>query len=93
MNDKIRDLHRQIAEEKRKISNCKHEFGKPFSNPETKQEGYGYRMVGQGSDVWGEYVGYRPVEVPRWTRVCELCGHEEHTYEQKPNISGYVPRF
>lgn len=93
MNDKIRQLQEQIDVERSRIANCDHNFGKPYSNPETKQEGYGYRMVGHGSDVWGEYEGYRPVEVPRWTRKCSICGHEEHTYKQKPIISGHEPSF
>ena len=52
MNDNIKRLQEQIEAEKRKISNCKHDFDKAFYNAETVREPYGYRMVGQGSDVW-----------------------------------------
>jgi len=37
--------------------------------------------------------GYRDVTVPRWTRVCALCGKEEHTYKQKPIVKGYEADF
>ena len=93
MNDKIKDLQRQIEAEKNKMNNCSHEWGEGKSNPETKREPYGHRMVTQGSDVWGEPEGYRDVTVPRWTRVCALCGKEEHTYKQKPIVKGYEADF
>jgi hypothetical protein len=93
MNDKIKKLQEEIEREKRIISNCKHTFGKSYYNPTTKNEGYGYKMVAQGSDVWGEYQGYREVNVDRWSRKCTDCGFEEHTFEQKPIVTGYEPNF
>ena len=44
-------------------------------------------MVVQGSDIWSEYKGtgfYKTVK--RWTRVCKLCGKEEHTETLKNEI-------
>lgn len=93
MNDKIKDLQRQIEDEKRKISKCKHIFGTPFSNPDKKMEAYGYKMVAQGSDVWHEPQGYKEVSVPRWTRICSECGYEEHTNKTEPIITGNKPKF
>jgi len=95
MNEKIRDLQKQIESEEKKISNCDHNWGKSFSNPDTKLEPYGLKTVGRGSDVWTEAEGYRDVEVPRWTRVCTICEHEDHAYKQKPIIinKGLEPDF
>ena len=93
MNDNIKRLQEQIEAEKRKISNCKHEFDKAFYNAETVREPYGYRMVGQGSDVWHEPEGYRDVKKDRWTRKCKVCGFEQHTHIQKAIVSGYEPSF
>lgn len=93
MNDKIRKLQEQIRVEQQKIANCQHVFGKPFSNPEIVKEPYGFKYVGHGSDVWPEPEGYRDVSKPRWTRVCTLCGKEEHTYTMKPIITGSEPDF
>jgi hypothetical protein len=91
--DKIKELQEQIRSEERKIANCKHTFGKAFYNPETVSEGYGYRQVAHGSDVWGEFQGYHDVEKPRWTRKCTECGYEEHTKKQKAIIVGQEPDF
>ena len=93
MNDNIRKLQDQIRAEENKIRNCKHIFGKPFSNPEIIREPYGFTTVGRGSDVWTEPEGYRDVSRPRWTRVCTECGTEEHTYNQKPITIGSEPDF
>ena len=93
MNDKIKQLNDQIQSELNKIKNCSHEFGAPYSNPETVMEPYGYRMVAMGSDVWGESEGVREVTKPRWTRVCKKCGLEEHTNKVEPIFSGYKPKF
>lgn len=93
--DKIARLERQIAEEKSKIKNCYHHFDKPFYNPEKQMVGYGYKTVGQGSDVWGDYEGYHEQSVDRWTRRCAFCGLEQHTYKQKEvkNAATYEPDF
>lgn len=93
MNDKINELRRQIEIEETKIRNCNHDFGVAYYNPTTERKPYGYRIVAQGSDVWGESEGYRDVKVDRWTRKCKLCGFEQHTDKQKPIISGYEPNF
>lgn len=93
MNDNIKRLQDQIKAEKRRIANCKHEPDKPFYNPETVREPYGQRMITQGSDVWYEPQGYHDVKKDRWTRKCIHCGLEEHTYTQKPIITGHEPSF
>lgn len=93
MNDRIKQLQSLIEEEKKKIANCHHIFGKAFSNPEIVKEGYGIKNVGQGSDIWLDFEGYRDVSKPRWTRICTQCGKEEHTYTMKPIITGSEPNF
>lgn len=93
MNDKIRNLQKQIETEITKIGNCSHKFGKPFSNPDSKLVPCGTRTVGQGSDVWIEPTGYETVQIPRWTRICTLCGGEEHTNKQKPIVNGHEADF
>ncbi len=93
MNDNIKRLQAQIEAEQSKIRNCKHDFDKSFYNAETTREPYGYEMVGQGSDVWYEPKGYRDVKKDRWTRKCKVCGFEQHTYNQKPIVTGYEPSF
>lgn len=93
MNENIRRLNADIQKEEQTIRDCDHRFLKPFSNPETTREPYGYKLVPQGSDAWGEPEGYRNVIKPRWTRICKLCGHEQHTYTQKPIVSGREPDF
>jgi hypothetical protein len=93
MNDKIRQLQDEIEREKRKISNCRHNFGEAFFNPETVREPYGFRVTGRGSDMWSEPEGYNDVKKDRWTRVCKTCGKEEHTNKQKPVITNYKPDF
>ena len=93
MNEKIRQLQSEINSEKQKISNCKHDFKKPFYNPEIVKEGYGCVQNGYGSDPYWSYAGYHDVEKPRWTRICSICGCEEHTYTQKPIIVGSEPSF
>jgi hypothetical protein len=93
MNDKIRDLQRQIEAEKRTIANCDHQWGGIFSNPETQREEYFTgQYETQGVHHW-PITSYRDKVVPRWTRKCTLCGHEEHTYKQKPIITGYEADF
>lgn len=93
MNDAIKKLQEQIEAEKRKIANCRHDFDKPFYNPETVKEGYGSVQVGKGSDPWWDFAGYRDVQKDRWTRKCKVCGLEQHTNSQKPIISGTEPAF
>jgi len=93
MNDKIKQLQKEIEVEQEKMRKCKHTFGEPYYNPEKEMKGYGYKMVAQGSDVYGEFEGYIEVNVPRWTRKCTECKFEQHTKEQKPIIKGFEPDF
>ena len=93
MNQNIKRLQDEIEAEKRKISNCKHIFNNSFYNPEKKLEGYGSVQDGAGSDPHWSYAGYHEVDNPRWTRICKYCGFEQHSYSQKPIISGYEPNF
>lgn len=93
MNDTIKNLQNQIDAEKRRIENCKHEFGEVYYNPTTVKEGYGSVQIGAGSDPYWGYEGYRDVKKDRWTRKCKLCGYEQHTDKQIPIISGYKPSF
>ncbi len=93
MNNKIKDLQEQIKAEERKILNCRHDFKTAFYNPEVVKEGYGSVQDGAGSDPHWSFAGYHDVNKPRWTRECKLCGHEQHTYNQKPIITGQEPDF
>lgn len=95
MNEKIRKLQEQIEEERKKINNCKHDFGDSFYDPEEVMEGYGSVQDGAGSDPHWSYAGYHKVAKARWTRVCKKCGFEQHTYKQAPiiEIKGYGPDF
>ncbi len=93
MNVKIKQLQKEIKAEEEKIRMCQHEYGKGYYNPETIKEGYGMKTVAHGSDVWSEFEGYHDVEKPRWTRKCSKCGGEQHTYNQKPIVTGQEPDF
>jgi hypothetical protein len=93
MNDKIKELQKQIRREEEKINNCSHDFGEPYSDPETIREAYGYETFAQGSDIWSRPTGYRDVKKQRWARKCKSCGFIEYTYKQKPIIKGYEPDF
>lgn len=93
MNDKIKKLQAEIELEKRKISNCVHKYGEAYYNPETVKEGYGSVQDGAGSDPHWSYAGFRDVEKPRWSKKCELCGNEIHTYKLEPIITGHKPKF
>lgn len=93
MNDKIRALQAQISEEEEKIRKCPHDFGEAYFNPETVREPHGYKMITQGSDVWGEPEGYHDVQKDRWTRKCNICGVEQHTNKTEPIVTGSKPKF
>jgi len=93
MNDKILQLKKEIKKEEEKIRNCEHNFGETYFNPEIIMEGYGSVQDGAGSDPHWSYAGYMPVEKNRWSRKCSICNFVQHTYEQKPIISGYEPSF
>ena len=92
MNDKIRDLQRQIEREQELIKNCGHSFDEPFYNPEKTKEPI-YEMRWQGVDHYHEIVGYRDKSTSRWTRKCSKCGYEQHTYETEPVITSHKPKF
>jgi hypothetical protein len=91
--DRINELQREIEKERRVIEHCQHVYGQPYSNPETVMEGYGSKLVAQGSDCWTDFEGYHEVQKPRWTRKCTKCGHEDHTRNKKPIVAGYEPDF
>ena len=93
MNNNIRDLQAQIETEKRKMQNCDHDFSEPVFNPEIIKVGYGQEMVELGSDTYFDYAGYRDKQINRWTRICKICGYEQHTKKRKPVISDYKPDF
>lgn len=93
LSDQLQDALRKAEEIKRQMANCKHVFKDAIYDPDTKREGYGYKMVAHGSDVWGEYEGYRDVQVPRWSRECSECGHKEYTYEQETVSVTKKPKF
>jgi len=93
MNDNIKRLQEQIAVEKLKISNCKHDFDDSFYNPETVKEGYGYVQDGAGSDPHWSYEGYKDVQKDRWTRNCKTCGFEQHTYNRKGLVGCLLPFY
>lgn len=92
MNDKIKELQKQIEVEKEKMRNCSHTFGKVFYNPEKTKEWVFTHYSGHGSDPFPEGY-YKDKEIPRWTRICSECGQEEHTYKQKPIVTGFEPDF
>jgi len=93
MNDKIERLQREIQDEQRKISNCKHDFSLPKYDPETKSVGYGSVQDGAGSDPHWSYAGYHDKQIDRWSHKCNKCGYVEYTYSQEPVISHYKPKF
>ena len=93
MNDRILELQKEIDAEKEKIKKCKHDFGEPYYDPDTELVGYGSVQDGAGSDPHWSYEGYEKREKPRWARKCKICGNIEYTYEQKPIIKGFEPKF
>jgi len=93
MNDKIKELQREIERERSLINNCDHEFGVVFFDPETISVGYGSVQDGAGSDPHWGYEGYRDELKNRWTKKCIKCGFEKHTYKKKPIINDYEPDF
>ncbi len=93
MNERIKQLLSQVAEEEERIARCSHEFNAPFYNPEIRNIPYGIKLVHQGSDVWSEPEGYKEKEIDRWTRVCKNCGFEQHTYKEKVIVEKKAPDF
>lgn len=78
------EYERKLSDLRAEQDRCFHELGEVKYEPEIKKEPYGYRMVTQGSDVWGEPEGYRDVEYKRWSRTCKKCGKVEYTTHQVP---------
>ena len=93
MNDKIKELQREIEAEERRIGNCKHIYGKVYYDPETISVPYGYEMEAHGSDVWHVPSGYRDEEKCRWARKCTICGDVDYTYKQKAVSVEQEPDF
>lgn len=93
MNDNIKRLQAKIEAEQKKVQNCSHKFGEATYNPYIRKEPYGFKTVGHGSDVWTEPAGYMDVKKDRWTRVCTICGKEEHTDKKVAVVSNYKPDF
>ena len=81
-SDRIAELNAEIEAEKRKISNCKHEFGETYDDYENKLE-YTYETRFQGSDSYPAISGSYTKTIPRWARKCKLCGLVQHTYTKK----------
>lgn len=65
------EYERKLSALRAEQNRCCHEWGEVKYDPEIKKDPYGYRMVTQGSDVWGEPEGYRDVEHKRWSRTCK----------------------
>ena len=93
MNDRIKELQREIDAERTRMSNCSHDFGKVKFDPEIVMLGYGSVQDGAGSDPHWSYEGYIPTEKNRWSRKCKICGKTEYTYKKEPIITGYEPKF
>ena len=81
--DSLTELNKFYNREKDRLERiermCVHDWSSPVDDPYTISEGYGYKSVVQGSDVWGEYEGYHTVTKHRWKRVCNDCGRVEYT--------------
>ena len=91
--DRIEALKREIHLLERQIESCRHDWGEAVYDPEKFREGYGSRLVTQGSDHWIEYEGFRDAIRPRWSRTCKLCGKKEYTYTQETVQIVQKPKF
>lgn len=89
----IENAQSRIEQLRKEIANCKHDWKNVIFDPETVKEPYGYKTVGQGSDVWTEPTGYHDVQKNRWSRECKTCGHKEYTYTQEAVKTDYQPKF
>jgi len=86
-------LLEEARQEQQAMENCGHEWGEVKYDPEEVRVPYGYKTVGQGSDIWTEPEGYRDDTKDRWSRECKKCGKIQYAYTQEPVISGYKPKF
>ncbi len=91
--EEIKSLQSKIEALKTDIKNCKHIWKDSKYDPETVREGYGYKMMAQGSDVYGEFEGYHDVKKNRWSRECSECGHIQYTNTQEAVKTEYKPKF
>lgn len=93
----IEELDADYQKEKerlfRKQNSCQHLWSNPIRDDRIEKVGYGLHVKGQGSDCWSEYEGYTNKQIPRWKRICKLCGKIEYTEKQGPVISSYKPSF
>ena len=83
---RIKALNQQIA-------NCHHDFKDAIYDPDVVKEPYGFKTVGQGSDIWTEPTGFHDVSKARWSRECKKCGYKQYTTKSEPIISGTKPKF
>lgn len=91
--EKIESLQKRINQLKENIASCKHIWSDGVYDAETYREAYGYKMVAQGSDIWGEPEGYRDAKKDRWSRTCKTCGHKEYTHVQEVVNVEKKPKF
>ena len=91
--EELEGLQDKINQLKKQMLSCKHDWKEAKYDPETYREAYGYKMVAQGSDVWGEPEGYRDAKRDRWSRECKECGYKEYTYTQEAVRTEYKPKF
>jgi len=87
MSDKIRELQRQIDNERNRMSRCHHDFGEPFDNPEKTRVVSGYETIRQGVDSWQQPSSWRDKYIQRWTRTCKKCGYEQHTKKSREHTA------
>lgn len=93
MNDKIKELQRQIEQENKKIASCRHEFGDSYYDPDYKMVPYGGHYEGHGSDPTWVPDGYEKKEFPQWSRKCNKCGLIQSTTEREAVVTSYKPKF
>lgn len=85
------ELERELASIDRQMQACNHEYGETQYDPETVSVPYGYKMIKQGSDIWGKPEGYREEKRDRWSQTCKKCGHKRYTTKTVP--TSYKPVF
>lgn len=90
----------ELLEELRRLevmqSNCKHEWPKEAIYVPYQKQVMEFVQVPQGSDIWTEQRGTGIWEtIPRWKKVCPLCGKEDYTETLKDEVllSIKVPDF
>lgn len=108
MTNKAVDLRNALADAKillataeanvfRMEQTCLHNWGPVRDNPIHK-EGYqtqdlmGHFTTDQYGNINAPMVYVPPTKTPRWTRTCNGCGKEEHTFKTTEVIT-QVPKF